>query len=153
MFKLKALTLAICLLAAPLAFAKPEFLRVFRDAYKVSRNSTLWNARCLTCHELPGPPRRNPYGLDVEAALKQARSDVLTADILKKVENKDSDRDGFTNIAEIKAGTLPGDAKSKPSKAAMLETYGLSGLALVCFGAALGFRRKSQMFGCPNNTR
>lgn len=35
---------------------------------------------------------------------------------LKAVECKDADKDGISNIAEIKAGTLPGDPKSKPGK-------------------------------------
>jgi hypothetical protein len=35
---------------------------------------------------------------------------------LSSIEKLDSDKDGVSNINEIKAGTLPGDPKSKPAK-------------------------------------
>jgi hypothetical protein len=34
----------------------------------------------------------------------------------KAIESLDSDKDGAANLAEIKAGTLPGDAASKPRR-------------------------------------
>jgi hypothetical protein len=40
----------------------------------------------------------------------------------KAVENADSDGDGATNVEELMMGTLPGDAKSTPTKEA-LEKY------------------------------
>ncbi len=35
---------------------------------------------------------------------------------LKAIEKLDSDKDGASNIVEIRAGTLPGDPTSKPKK-------------------------------------
>ncbi len=96
------------------ALAKPPFLQTFQATYKVKPGTDLAKASCGTCHA--GPPKLNPYGMDVKKAMEAAKSEVVTPDILKKVEKLDSDKDGAANIAEIKAGTLPGDPKSKPAK-------------------------------------
>ncbi len=51
----------------------------------------------------------NPYGKDYLAAGRSAAA-------LKAIESKDSDGDGFSNIAEIGATRFPGDAKDDPTK-------------------------------------
>jgi len=107
-------TLALC---ATLCFAKPPFLKVFLATYHINPNSALGRAKCLTCHQPPAPPRRNPYGLDLQAALEAAHARMITPEMLRSIEKKDSDGDGFSNLAEIRAGTLPGDAHSKPKSA------------------------------------
>jgi hypothetical protein len=74
----------------------------------------LKKAGCAVCHIGHGP-KLNAYGEDIKK-LTPKGSKKLTADILKKAESLDSDKDGVKNGAEIKAGSLPGDAKSKPGK-------------------------------------
>lgn len=99
---------------ATTAWALPPMVKVFDATYKPAKNSALKKAECVTCHIAKGKIKLNPYGEDVKKDL--AGSKTLTAEILKKVEALDSDKDGVSNIDEIKAGTLPGDAKSKPEK-------------------------------------
>jgi hypothetical protein len=48
--------------------------------------------------------------------MAEAKTKKLTADIFKKVEDLDSDKDGVKNLAEIKADKNPGDAKETPPK-------------------------------------
>lgn len=90
------------------AFATAAWLKVFTSTYKPKANSALVKAKCQICHTLK-VPALNPYG----AALKGKK---MVAASLKAIEKLDSDKDKFSNIAEIKAGTLPGDPKSKPAK-------------------------------------
>lgn len=135
----------VFLVLASLSFAKPPFLKVFMDTYKISPNSPLGKAKCLSCHLPPAPPKRNSYGLDVQAAMEKAHSRMLTAEILKAVEKKDSDGDGFSNLAEIRAGTLPDDKKSKPAKKVALGFEASALLVLAFIPAALvGFGRRSR---------
>ena len=74
--------------------------------------------KCSTCHmkSLPkkdGDHELNPYGKDLLAKAvvdpKAAKKELK----FEKIEALDSDGDGVKNIDEIKAGTNPGDPKSK----------------------------------------
>ncbi|MGC8668351.1 MAG: hypothetical protein ACP5VE_09590 [Chthonomonadales bacterium] len=107
-----ALTMGLTLLVTA-ALAVPSMLAVFKGTYKnIPKGSALDKAACETCH-VGHTPKLNPYGEDIKKALTAAKSKKLTPEILKKVENLDSDKDGVKNINEIKKGTLPGDPKSK----------------------------------------
>jgi hypothetical protein len=69
---------------------------------------------CKTCHT--SGSKFNKYG----AAINKKRAAGLTVvKSLTKVQRLDSDKDGFTNIQEIKARTFPGSAASKPAAAAV----------------------------------
>jgi hypothetical protein len=96
--------------------AHPAFVPTFTAKYKVTPGTPLAQSPCASCH-IGMSPKLNPYGLDLQKAMKAAKAPVLTAAILAKVEKLDSDKDGVKNIVEIKAGTLPGDPKSKPAAA------------------------------------
>lgn len=96
------------------AFALPPMEKVFESNYKLAKTSTIKKADCAICHVSKGKTKLNPYGEDLKTLLTEAKTKTLTADILKKIEDKDSDKDGVKNIDEIKADKLPGDAKSKP---------------------------------------
>ena len=73
---------------------------------------------CTLCHDaVAGPPKLNPYGASVKSALDKANAKDLTPAVLKSIEDLDSDGDGFSNIEEINADTLPGDPKSHPAGA------------------------------------
>ena len=65
--------------------------------------------KCTTCHTKPMPKKEDPslnaYGTELQKTGKVPD--------FAKVEALDSDGDGVTNIAEIKAGTNPGDPASK----------------------------------------
>jgi len=91
------------------ALATAQWNTAFKDTYKPKSDSALGKAGCVICHTKAGAKDLNPYGKDLKGK-------PVSADSLKKIEKKDSDKDKATNIAEIKAGTLPGDAKSKPKE-------------------------------------
>jgi FlaG/FlaF family flagellin (archaellin) len=110
------LVIAVLLVSA-IAWAKPQYLKVFMATYTISSTSTLGKAQCAVCH--PSKTKTdtlNPYGKDIQAVMQAQKTKVLTKDILQRFQNLDSDKDGFTNITEIKADTLPGDPRSHPSK-------------------------------------
>jgi uncharacterized membrane protein len=113
------LLLCICSGLAPQSpvAARPVYPAVVRMTYPLKANGVVEKAldSCLLCHDSPGPPRLNPYGNDVRAALTQANTRTLTPALLRSINDRDSDGDGFTNAAEFAADTLPGDTTSKPA--------------------------------------
>lgn len=94
------------------ALATPKYFGTFRKTYPAPKESALVKANCNACH-LKGT-ELNVYGKDVQKAMVAKKTKELTAEILKSIETLDSDKDGASNGTEIKAGTLPGDPKSKP---------------------------------------
>ncbi len=108
-----AVGLAVVLLASAMAaFAMASFLPVFKSTYKIPSGSALASANCAICHPKSSTSTLNPYGAELKKVLVNGK---VTKESLAKVESKDSDKDGCSNIAEIKAGTLPGDPNSKPA--------------------------------------
>lgn len=110
--KRKALLALLAVSIASSAMALTGFVKVFATTYNVAKTSTLGKAKCAVCH-VGQTAKLNSYGQDLKHAL--AGSKALTAEVLKKVEAKDSDKDGASNIAEIRADKLPGDPKSVPT--------------------------------------
>jgi len=87
-----------------------EFVAMYPDA-----KATL--GKCSTCHVKPLPKKEdhenNAYGKDLLAkAVVDPKAEKKTF-AFEKIESLDSDGDGVKNIDEIKAGTNPGDPKSK----------------------------------------
>jgi len=104
---------ALSILAiAAVSEAKPKFLDLFIATYKPDAASALGQAKCGICHTTP--PKRNPYGKDLKKLIDASSDGDLTVDMLKQVENIDSDGDGWSNGDEIKQGFLPGDPSSHP---------------------------------------
>jgi len=106
------LTLA-ALLAAPLLYASIENLKEFQTRYPDAKAKL---GKCSTCHVKSLPKKEdhehNPFGKDVAKTLIDPKASPKVHD-WAKVEPLDSDGDGIKNIDEIKAGTNPGDPKSK----------------------------------------
>lgn len=91
------------------AMALTAFTKTFEDTYNVKKGSALSKQKCLVCHpSAKGSKDLNPYGHDIQAAMRAAKTKKLTPAILKSVESKDSDGDGDSNISEIKADKAPG---------------------------------------------
>lgn len=106
---MKRLTSVIALLGvAGMVFALSTFNKTFNDLYKVKGDSKLGRAACMICHTSSHGGALNAYGTDVRAAMKAANLHKVTNDVLKAVEDKDSDHDGMKNGAEIKADRNPG---------------------------------------------
>ena len=102
------------------AEARPVAPPVFCETYPDSPTCAAGPADCAVCHTVP--PARNPFGAAVEAALLERTprpwSDPVFVgnlpDALRAIEDLDTDGDGFSNRAEIDAGTFPHEASSAP---------------------------------------
>jgi len=97
------LVLAIAAGTFSIAYAEGGFLQDFNGKYG-TEGTRLDN--CITCHLSSNGP--NPYGIDFYQ--KGYNSDAFDA-----IEPLDSDGDGFSNIDEINARSLPGDSEDVPS--------------------------------------
>lgn len=76
---------------------------------------------CDVCH-VSGKPQKeetlNSYGLSIKDNLNIGFTKALS-----KMENVDSDKDGFTNIDEIRNLTFPGSKNDKPKKNGILIPF------------------------------
>ncbi len=97
------------------ALAHPPMIAEFNKVAKPPKDSALAKGACAICH-VGMEPKLNPYGKDMAAAMKALKTKKLTDAVLKRIAKLDSDKDGVSNADELKAGTLPGDPESKPSK-------------------------------------
>lgn len=96
------------------ANAKAADTVVFKQIYAPKEGTDLAKAMpCLVCHSKMPVTKAdlNPYGKDLA---KAASGKAVDEKALRAIEKLDSDKDGASNIVEIKAGTHPGDPKSKP---------------------------------------
>ncbi len=89
------------LIISQTAFALPAFYKLFRAKYE-------WAGGCNVCHlSKKGGDSPNPYG---RAFLHNG----MNRSTFLRISEEDSDRDGYSNIAEILARSYPGDAASTP---------------------------------------
>lgn len=111
----RILTATALVATAVVALGSASFTKVTKDTYKIKPTSAAGKAGCMLCHTMKVPTKgncaENSYGKDLTVAM--GKDKTFTAAHLKKVENLDSDKDGVKNGAELFAGTLPGDPKSK----------------------------------------
>jgi hypothetical protein len=85
------------------AYGVGSYLSSFESTYSAAVGSSI--DTCTLCHTSSSGGSRNSYG---SAYASNGYS-------FKAIESLDSDGDGFTNLAEIKALTFPGSASSKPA--------------------------------------
>lgn len=95
-------TLAI----ATAAMALATFTSVFTKTYSVAKDSALGKANCAVCHASTRGGKLNAYGTDIKKAMKSEKK--MTAAHLKAVEGLDSNKNGKTNLEDIKANVNPG---------------------------------------------
>lgn len=104
----RTLTTAGLLCCGALAVALSSFGSIFNKTYDISPSSALGKAGCGVCHTTKHGGKLNPYGKDLQQAMKTAKAKKLTAEILHKIDKLDSTKTGSTNLAKIKAGKNPG---------------------------------------------
>jgi len=86
------------------ASARPTYFDAFRSLYGINDGDNL--DACGVCHFLwTGTGARNPFGNAVEQQLYVGKA---ITQALTDIEAVDTDSDGFTNLDEILAQTLPG---------------------------------------------
>jgi len=107
---MKFITSILIIGIVAMVFAMSTYGKVFNTTYKVSAGSKLAKSKCMLCHTSTKASGKdlNPYGTDLQIALRANKTKKITSEILKSIEKKDSDKDGKTNLEEIKAGAFPG---------------------------------------------
>lgn len=105
-------TIVLATALSATANATPEFWGQYQKLQTMEPRSVMLTAECKNCHT--SPPRRNPYGKQIEKAMESAGKKEITSDLLRQISSLDSDGDGSTNEQEWKSDTLPGDPLSKP---------------------------------------
>jgi ABC-type Zn uptake system ZnuABC Zn-binding protein ZnuA len=109
---------AATLAAAPLAGARSAYLQQVKEQFDLAESKVVTDAGCQYCHvkKVGGAPW-NAFGEKVrEFYMAEAKRDVGQALYLTLKADEDSDADGYADALEVLAKTLPGDAKSKPTK-------------------------------------
>ncbi|MCS6900976.1 MAG: hypothetical protein RMJ98_15445 [Myxococcales bacterium] len=103
------------------ALAQPPATKIFCDVYPDAPACAKGSTECSTCHD--AVPGRNAFGRTVEKHLAPGEPRPLATETfvaglpeaLATAEGEDSDGDGVTNREEIRSGSAPGDAGSKPA--------------------------------------
>jgi hypothetical protein len=119
---MKALhVLAVSVLVAalsPLAGARSTYLADAKVLLKLDKDPVITATGCKYCHiQAFGGAGWNAFGTAMrDQYLGAAKSNSKQALYLRLKANKDSDGDGYSDVLEVVAKTLPGDIKSKPSK-------------------------------------
>lgn len=103
------MTATLLLGIAALAMTLGNYNSMFHKTYDLKTTSTVGKANCMACHEKKSGGKLNSYGTDLQKAMKAAGAKKLTVDILKKVEGLDSNKNGKSNLEDIKADVLPGN--------------------------------------------
>lgn len=98
---------SLVLTLGALAMAMGGFTRVFDTKYSIPKDSKLGKASCAVCHVSAKNMKLNPYGLDMQKAMRAANTKKLTPAVLEAIEKLDSNKNGKSNLEDIKADNLP----------------------------------------------
>jgi hypothetical protein len=109
---MKKVRIGVVSLASALALvAGSAIATVDMQKLMASKYADAPKPKCGSCHVKPKPKKGetelNAFGKDFFATKKDGKMDFA------KIEKLDSDKDGVSNIDEIKKGTNPGDPASK----------------------------------------
>ena len=110
-----ACTLALIVIGTQISSARSTYRPIALKQFKLEKNAAAQKVGCQFCHvNAFGGAGWNGFGTALKTQLSSS-SGVPQAlfDLLK--QNKDSDSDKVSDVLEVVAGTLPGDAKSKPT--------------------------------------
>ncbi len=118
-----------------ITLARPVYHAQVLEQFHLTKSVVSIGAGCQYCHSNPnGGLGMNPFGIALDRRLPDEPEveDVAKGLYLQLQARKDSDLDGYDDVLEVVAGTLPGNEKSKPaSRPASLEIVlkGLGGVS------------------------
>lgn len=119
--KKRTTTLILAGLAvATAAFATPRGATVFQRTYQIKPGAQLASKPCWACHvgQSTTVKSLNVYGKAQQRKMRAKKTTSLTPEILRSLDKVDSDGDGYSNLAEIRADTSPGEKTSRPRRKA-----------------------------------
>jgi hypothetical protein len=101
------------------ALARPIYNAIMEHQYGIREDQEARASTCLYCHtDLEGDDW-NAFGLELRNTFKNEGEKRLPESLyLVLVRDKDSDEDGYKDVLEVFAKTLPGDPESKPEDSA-----------------------------------
>jgi hypothetical protein len=111
--------LVVTAVCVPFASARPAYRTQAIEQLKLAdKDGKADSVSCAYCHQAASGGRNwNKWGDAIKAQLAgDAKGNIGDALYLALKADKDSDGDGFTDVLEVVAKTLPGDEKSKPDK-------------------------------------
>ncbi len=117
-----AFAMVLAVAGTQISSARSSYRPIALKQFKLDKNAAVQKAGCQFCHlQAFGGAGWNGFGQALKEQLVSSGGvPQALFDLLK--QNKDSDGDGYSDVLEVVAGTLPGDAASKPSaKAKDLE--------------------------------
>lgn len=92
---------------AVLTVSMGTYSKPFNEKYGIKRDSKLGKAGCALCHVSAKNLKLTPYGLDMQKAMQEAKTKRLTPSVLEAIEKLDSNKNGKSNLEDIKADNLP----------------------------------------------
>lgn len=111
-----SLSIAGFFCAALPAWATIDNLKSFKEAYPGKEPKAY---SCKVCHQgvMGKKDNLNTYGLALQKHKGPGKALKLIEEDYRAIEQEDADEDGVSNGDELKAGTDPADAASKPAAA------------------------------------
>lgn len=92
---------------AVLAVSMGGYTKPFQEKYRVKPDSKLGKAGCALCHVSAKNLKLTGYGADMQKAMREAKTKRLTPAVLEAIEKLDSNKNGKSNLEDIKADSLP----------------------------------------------
>jgi hypothetical protein len=101
------------------ALARPIYNAIMEHQYGIREDKNARASTCLYCHtDLEGDDW-NAFGLELRNTFKNEGAKRIPESLyLVLKRDKDSDEDGYKDVLEVFAKTLPGDPESKPTESA-----------------------------------
>ncbi len=99
------------------ALARPIYNAIMEHQYGIREDKEARASTCLYCHTDYDASDWNPFGLELRNTFKNEGAKRVPESLyLVLKRDKDSDQDGYKDVLEVFAKTLPGDPESKPEE-------------------------------------
>jgi hypothetical protein len=103
----------------PRALARPVYNAIMEHQYGIREDKNARASTCLYCHTDYEGSDWNAFGLELRNTFKNEGARRVPESLyLVLKRDKDSDQDGYKDVVEVFAKTLPGDPESKPEQPA-----------------------------------